>query len=179
MIGHAGSQTARAVDIIRRARTFVASGSVSGQRESLESLIERAVSGIGAIQRDCEIVTTVPANARFVTVDRIQIEQVLTNLLANAIEALDDSIRRRIEITARRQVDDVVLCVRDFGPGLSDETHARLFEPMFTTKHDGSGLGLPICKAIVEAHDGRLWAERPAGGGAAFCVSLPAADRSV
>jgi two-component system sensor kinase FixL len=174
MIGHARSQTTRAADMVKRARTFVVSGAVTGQSESVATLVERALAATVTDEHGIDVVTTIQPSAALVVVDRIQIEQVLTNLLANSVEALDDSTLRRIEIGARRQVDDVVICVRDYGPGLTDETMRRWFEPMYTTKAGGTGLGLPICKSIVEAHGGRMWPERPAGGGAAFCFSLPA-----
>jgi C4-dicarboxylate-specific signal transduction histidine kinase len=177
MIAHADQQTARAAEIIRRMRSFVNSGRIDGRREGIPAMIAKVAAALRLQGRtDIQIVSTIAPNATFVLADRIQIEQVLTNLIANAVEALDDQSPRRIEINARRQVDDIVICVRDFGPGLSDAVHPRLFESLFTTKPGGSGLGLPICKTIVEAHGGELWAERPAGGGAAFCFSLPTAD---
>ena len=79
-------------------------------------------------------------------------------------------------IGAARRGGEIVVEIVDSGPGLSADTLARLFEPLFTTKEAGIGLGMPICKTIVEAHGGRLWAESPAGGGARFNLSLPAAD---
>ena len=69
-----------------------------------------------------------------------------------------------------------MVAIEDSGPGLTDYALARVFEPLFTTKEDGIGLGMPICKTIVEAHGGHLWAESPEGRGARFNLSLPAAD---
>lgn len=177
MIAHADQQTTRAAEIIRRMRGFVNSGRIDGRREAIPAMVAKVAAALRLQGRtDVQIVSTIAPSATYVIADRIQIEQVLTNLIANAIEALEDGAQRRIEISARRQVDDIVTCVRDFGPGLSDDVRPRLFESLFTTKPGGSGLGLPICKTIVEAHGGELWAERPVGGGAAFCFSLPAAD---
>lgn len=179
MIEHADQQTARAAEIIRRMRGFVTSGRVDGRREGLPTMVAKVAAGLRLQGRtDIQIVSTFAPNASFVLADRIQIEQVLTNLIVNAAEALDVDAPQRIEVSARRQVDDIVTCVRDFGPGLPEPVRARLFEPLFTTKPGGTGLGLPICKTIVEAHGGELWTERPPGGGAAFCFSLPAADQA-
>jgi len=110
--------------------------------------------------------------------DRIQLEQVVLNLLANGLEATQDLAGkvRAVQVTTRQEDDGRVgLTVRDSGPGLSPEIRSRLFEPFFTTKAKGMGLGLAVSRSIVEAHGGRLWAEPDRDGGAAFHLSLPAA----
>lgn len=177
MIEQASHETVRAGEIIRRMRSFIVSGKISGRREDLRAMIDNVASDHfcpdGA---EVEIVSKVADDARFVTVERIQIQQVLSNILKNACEALDGCDVRRITIGAARVGEEIVVQILDSGPGISDYALARLFEPLFTTKEDGIGLGMPICKAIVEAHGGRLWAESPAGGGARFNLSLPAAD---
>lgn len=177
MIEQAGHETVKAGEIIRRMRSFIVSGKISGVREDLDAMIEKAASGLacpdgGAV----EIVRSIAPDARFVTAERIQIEQVLANILTNACEALDGCSVRRIEIGTARCGDEILVQIADSGPGLSGYALARLFEPLFTTNAGGMGLGMPISKAIVEAHGGRLWAESPAGGGARFSLSLPAVD---
>jgi len=109
--------------------------------------------------------------------DRIQLEQVVLNLLANAL----DAVRSRPEDTRMVQLStwggdgEVHLQVRDSGPGLSPETLDRLFEPFFTTKAKGMGMGLAVSKSIIEVHGGRIWAEPNQDRGAVFHISLPAA----
>ena len=115
-------------------------------------------------------------NARFVIAERIQIEQVLSNILENACEAVSGRDIRRITILAVSLGGEILVQIRDSGPGLSDHALEHLFEPLFTTKESGVGLGMPICKAIVDAHGGNLWADRPAEGGAMLSLTLPAAD---
>jgi C4-dicarboxylate-specific signal transduction histidine kinase len=176
MIEHANRETQKAAEIIRRMRSFIVTGRIAGRRENLRTMVERVAAGMmipGSSQ--IEIVRDIEL-AYFVTADRVQIEQVLSNLLRNACEALEGQARRRIAITARREGRDVVVRIEDNGPGLEPEILERLFEPQFTTKASGLGLGLAICKTIVEAHGGRIWAENAKGGGAAFSVALPADD---
>src|SRR6185436_1123673 len=139
-------------------------------------MIERVTMGLtlpGAA--DVEIVRTIPLNL-FVVADRIQIEQVISNLVRNACEAIDGATGGRIAISATAQGDEIVVRVEDNGPGLSALALDNVFEPLFTTKPDGLGLGLAICKTIVEAHGGRIWAEALEGGGAGFSVALCAAE---
>ena len=176
MVEHAARETVKAGEIIRRMRSFIVSGKISGRRENLRMMVEKATAILvcpdGA---DIEIVKQVPLTD-FVIVDRVQIEQVLANILKNACEALVGRDVRRIAISSSREDSALVVRIEDSGPGLTDHALARVFEPLFTTKEDGIGLGMPICKTIVEAHGGRLWVESPAGGGAVFHLSLPAAD---
>jgi two-component system sensor kinase FixL len=177
MIEHAGRETVKAGEIIRRMRSFITTGKIAGRRESLAAMIDRATSMLVCPDGgEVELTVAIAPGADLVIAERIQIEQVITNLLGNACEALDGRQHRRIAIAAARTGDEIVVRIEDNGPGLSDYALARLFEPLFTTKEDGIGLGMPICKTIVEAHGGRLWAETPAAGGACFCLSLPAAE---
>jgi FixJ family two-component response regulator len=110
------------------------------------------------------------------TVDPVHIEQVLLNLLRNGIEAMEgtENVVRRITVcTSQSSEEQLQVSVRDTGPGLSANDYSRAFEPFYTTKSDGMGMGLAISRSIIEAHVGRLWAEAGAGGGAAFCFTLP------
>jgi len=107
--------------------------------------------------------------------DRVQLQQLLFNLLVNAIEAMDEVADRpkRLFIRSKQQADEGILVeVRDCGPGLAAAEKA--FEAFYTTKENGLGMGLAICRSIVEAHRGRLWAESADGTGATFCFTLPA-----
>lgn len=109
--------------------------------------------------------------------DRVQVQQVLLNFILNAWEAMSDTaLERRVLTVTTSAADDqsVEICVVDTGRGISSDLQERLFEPFITTKKDGLGLGLSICRSIVDAHGGRLWAENNAEGGATFHISLPA-----
>jgi C4-dicarboxylate-specific signal transduction histidine kinase len=175
MVEHAGHETLKAGEIIRRMRSFIVSGKITGRRENLRTMVEKVTSALACPDGvEIEIVKEVPLTT-FVTADRIQIEQVLSNILTNACEALAGRETRRITISAQAQDEEIVVRIEDSGPGLGEEALARLFEPQFTTKASGMGLGMPICKTIVEGHGGRIWAENVAGGGAAFSLSLLAA----
>jgi two-component system sensor kinase FixL len=176
MIDHASQETLKAGEIIRRTRNFVVNGRISGGRENLRTMIERAILMLGEARRDdLDIYTAVPLDL-FVKADRIQIEQLLANLLLNACEALAGRDDGRIEIDAVRADGEIVIGIADNGPGLSAAALAHLFEPLFTTRPTGTGLGLAVAAVIAEAHGGRVRAENRTGGGALLQVALPAAD---
>jgi signal transduction histidine kinase len=108
--------------------------------------------------------------------DRVQLQQVLLNLILNAIEAMRDvgEEERELLISTRNEPDGVSVEVRDSGPGFAPATLDRVFEAFYTTKPGGLGLGLSICRSIIEAHDGRLWASANLPRGASFQFALPA-----
>jgi C4-dicarboxylate-specific signal transduction histidine kinase len=175
MLDHASRETLKAGEIIRRARNFVVSGRIAGQRENLRTMVERALLTLNGARREAvAIAVEVPLDL-FVTVDRIQIEQLLANLLLNACEATAGQAEGRIVIDAAWIGDEIVLGIADSGPGLTPAVQARLFEPLFTTKEAGTGLGLAVAATIAEVHKGRIWAENIRAGGAIFRVALPAA----
>ena len=179
MIENASRETLKAGEIIRRMRSFIVTGKITARHENLRTMIER-VTCVLALPggADIEIVKDIPLT-HFVVADRIQIEQVFSNLLRNACEVLDGCEQRRIAISATELGEEIVVRIEDSGPGLPEESPERVFEPHFTTKATGLGLGLPICKTIVEAHGGRIWAETLEDGGAAISVSLPAAGACI
>ena len=107
--------------------------------------------------------------------DKIQIQQVLLNLLRNAAEAVADQERRDIALLTQVRDTTVLISVIDNGPGLPDEVKARLFQPFVSTKKTGMGVGLSICHTIITAHNGRLWAEPNPEGGTIFRLTLPTA----
>jgi PAS domain S-box-containing protein len=108
--------------------------------------------------------------------DRVQLQQVLLNLIINAIEAMRDvgEEERELLISSRNEPDGVSVEVRDSGPGFAQATLDRVFEAFYTTKPSGLGLGLSICRSIIEAHGGRLWASANLPRGASFQFALPA-----
>jgi C4-dicarboxylate-specific signal transduction histidine kinase len=109
--------------------------------------------------------------------DRVQLQQVMLNLIVNAIQSMsgvEDGNRELHISTVSIEPDGVCVAVRDTGPGLSPETLSRLFEPFYTTKPEGMGIGLSICRSIIEAHGGRLWAIPCEPRGALFQFTIPA-----
>ncbi|MGO4774819.1 ATP-binding protein, partial [Lysobacter sp. 2RAB21] len=117
-----------------------------------------------------------PANLAPVFADRVMVEQVLLNLVKNAIEAMREipTARRELRIDARMNLDDQIeVRVSDRGAGLSPAEQDQLFSPFFTTKTDGLGIGLAICRSIIEYHEGRLFFEPREGGGSVFGFTLP------
>ncbi|WP_342241151.1 PAS domain-containing sensor histidine kinase [Inquilinus sp. OTU3971] len=170
-------QALRAGQIIRRLRDFVARGETEKHVEIVAKMVEEAsaLALVGAKEHGVKVHLTVDAKPRHVVVDKIQIQQVLLNLMRNAMEAMDGSTRRELEIAAVARGDVIEFAVIDTGPGLTPEVEAQLFQPFVTTKRHGMGIGLSICRTIVEAHGGRLWTEPTPGGGATFRFSLPAA----
>jgi C4-dicarboxylate-specific signal transduction histidine kinase len=175
MIENASRETLRAGEIIRRMRSFIVTGKIAGRSENLRTMIERVTSHTFPGGAQIEIDKAIPLT-HFVIADRIQIEQVFSNLLRNACDALDGCAAGHIAISAMQEGEDVVIRIEDNGPGMTADVLERVFEPYFTTKVKGLGLGMPICKTIVEAHGGRIWGEILEGRGAAFYVALPAAE---
>ncbi len=109
--------------------------------------------------------------------DRVQLQQVILNLIINAVEAMRSVTEgsRELFISTAKDVGGVLVAARDSGPGLSEENPERVFDAFYTTKSDGMGMGLSICRSIVEAHGGRIWTSRDFGQGATFLFTLPLA----
>lgn len=167
----------RASEILRRLRDLVARGKVSVQTEHLPQLIEEACV-LAFVEEDALQIThqlALDPKATWVKVDRIQIQQVLINLLRNAVEAMAGSDRREIMISTRPAGQMVRIEVADTGPGIAPDHMENLFSEFMTTKSEGMGLGLPISRTIIEAHGGEIRAENRPEGGAAFVFTLPRA----
>ena len=113
-----------------------------------------------------------------VLADSIQLQQVIINLIINAIDAMKAVTDRLRELVIRSQLYEggVLVAVLDTGIGIEPEKAGRLFDAFFTTKPDGMGMGLSICRSIIEAHGGRIWASANAGPGATVQFTLPRAD---
>ncbi len=168
-------QTERAHQIIQRLRNFVKKGDSEQHPEPLPEMIQEAVAlSMVSLKKDLSTLETRfdPA-AALVAANRVQIQQVLFNLLRNSMEAMELSTRRSIVIsTAIADAGMVEIGVADSGPGLTPEVRANLFRPFVTTKDSGMGVGLSICRSIVESHGGRLWADDNPGGGMVFRFTL-------
>jgi len=175
----AAAQSLRAGTIVRRLRAFVDGGDTGFQVERLDALVEEATSLglLGAHEAGVHVTMTIAAGLDRVMVDRIQIQQVLVNLIRNAIQSMKGEARKELSIaTAPDRLGWVKVTVSDTGPGIDPEIRDRLFQAFATTKEDGMGLGLSICRTIVEAHGGKIWADAIATGGTAFHFCIPLAD---
>jgi two-component system sensor kinase FixL len=113
-----------------------------------------------------------------VSVDQVQIQQVLVNLIQNAIQAMNSRPRddRRLKISTAVSYDNIQVTVVDSGPGFVAADAETYFEPFVTTKRDGLGIGLSICRDIVEQHDGTIWADTSESGGATIAFTLPRSE---
>ena len=179
----ASDQAERAGKIIRRMRDMVKKGDPNRQPVALPELIDetRAFADIEAQRTGTQLIVDLPAELPRIVVDRIMIEQVLLNLVRNAIEAMSDvPVERRQLRLAAHVVDDRLLQVSviDNGHGLDDDDIERIFAPFYTTKPEGMGIGLAICRSIIEFHQGRLWVEPRREGGTIFHFTVPIEENS-
>jgi len=176
----AAEQALRAGDVIRHLRDFVARGESERQVERLPALIEEASSLalVGAREIDVHVSYELDPAAELVLTDRIQIQQVLLNLMRNAVEAMQGVPRRELHVmTVARDDGMAEVSVIDTGTGLAPEVSEQLFQPFVTTKKQGMGVGLSICRTIVESHGGHIWAETMPAGGTAFRFTLRIVER--
>jgi signal transduction histidine kinase len=168
----------RAADVVSRIRSMVKKA--PGEREDL--VINTKITNVLAIanseilKHGVVIRTELAPGLPLVKGDRVQIQQVLLNLILNAVEAmsaLPDGPRELVIRSERDESGNVLVSVRDTGPGLSPEAMDRIFHPFYTSKKEGLGLGLSICQSIIEAHGGKLWASANTPRGAVFQFTLP------
>lgn len=174
-IEKAGEQALRAGQIIRRLRDFVARGESERAVENLTKLIEEAgaLAMVGAKERDIRVRFVFDPRLDLVLADKVQIQQVILNLIRNAIEAMEQAERRELTVSADQEEGGLaVVGIADTGPGIAPEIMSQLFQPFITTKRTGMGVGLSISRTIIEAHGGRIWVEARPGGGAVFRFTL-------
>jgi two-component system sensor kinase FixL len=173
----AAQQTLRSGEIIRRLRAFVARGEVARRPESVAKLIEEAsaLALVGAKEHGIKVLISIDPHLPNAMVDRVQVQQVLLNLIRNAVEAMEGREVRELSVGTTTDEGAVLVSVADTGGGISPDIEARLFQPFVTTKPEGMGIGLSVCRTIVEAHGGRLWVE-PNSGGSVFRFTLPAGN---
>jgi len=170
------SQAERAGMVIRRIRGFVKRSEPERTRCEVQTIVADAVglADIDAQRLGKRIDVRLEPGLPSLNADPILIEQVLLNLLKNGVEAMRDQPRRTLRLSVAMSGENVVeFAVADGGPGLSPEANAKLFEPFFTTKAEGMGMGLNICRSIIESHHGRLWADTNEWGGCTFRFTLP------
>ena len=174
----ASDQAERAGKIIRRMRDMVKKSDPNRQPVPLTELVDeaRAFADIEAQRTSTQLLVDIPENLPKIVVDRIMIEQVLLNLVKNGIEAMHGiPIERRCLSLKARQLDDrmVEVSVADQGHGIEEGDIERIFAPFYTTKSEGMGIGLAICRSIIEFHQGRLWVEPRREGGTVFRFTVP------
>lgn len=178
-LGKAAAQISRAGRTISHLREFVARGEPDKMQQNLHELIEQSLefARLGVSEQDAVVSLELNANDDLVLVDKIQIKQVLVNLVRNALQAMRSCAKRRL-IVSTSSVGGVAIRVdiADTGSGLSDSDRASIFEPFKTTKTEGLGIGLSISRSIVEAHYGKIWVEPNSGGGTVVSFTLPLAS---
>jgi two-component system sensor kinase FixL len=171
-------QRERASRIVARLRNQVARRSAERQMENLEGVVAEALELVASTVQKANVSLQVEAHPPLppVFIDRVQIQQVIINIVRNAVEAMERTEIRQLILSMHPQGSNVRLDIADFGPGLSKEIGERLFEPFVTTKSSGMGLGLSICKNIIETHGGELSARANEPHGTVFSILLPASD---
>ncbi len=171
----------RASEVIARIRSLISKATPEKSRLEINQVIlETAALAEGqALRNEVTISFELSSDLPPVLGDSIQLQQVVLNLLVNGIEAMSGVPGRRRTLVIRSQAENggqVRVSVEDSGVGISSEVMSRLFEPFFTTRPKGMGMGLPISRSIIEAHGGRLWAESNGSDGAVFQFTLPSGD---
>jgi two-component system sensor kinase FixL len=169
-------QCQRAGQVIRRLREFMGKGETRRGLQDINTVIEEsaALALVGATENGLELKLELDRGLPAVFVDKIQIQQVVANLIKNALDAMERSQNRQLTLrTSRHGGDAVEVEISDTGPGIAANVADRLFEPFVTTKPQGMGIGLSICRSIIEDHHGHLVANANEDGGATLRFTLP------
>ncbi|TAL03255.1 MAG: PAS domain-containing sensor histidine kinase [Rhodospirillaceae bacterium] len=175
-LSRAGDQALRAGLIIQRMRGFVSRNESEKNAEDIKAILHESIALALPEARNIHVDVHFQKKLPAVLVDKIQIQQVLLNLLRNAAEAIEGQPRQALTIDTTTKANMVQISIADTGPGLAPEVLAQLFQPFVTTKRNGMGMGLSVCRQIIEAHGGQLWTEANPGGGAIFLFTVPQAS---
>ncbi len=172
----------RAGEIIRRIRALAKKSPPRNDCLNInETILEVIALAHGEIERNrVSLQTQLSSDVPVILGDRIQLQQVILNLIINAVEAMggtSDGPRELLISSTKNDLQDLLVAVRDSGPGLDPNSLDHLFTAFFTTKPNGMGMGLAISRSIIEAHGGRLWATPNNGQGATFQFTLPIGDK--
>lgn len=173
------AQANRAGQIIHRMRQFLQKGETERQPESINKVLEEAsaLALVGAKESGVVVRMELGIDLAPVMIDRIQIQQVILNLIRNGIEAMQSVARRELLIATNQGENDLVqVTIADSGPGLAPDVAEQLFQPFVTTKEKGMGLGLSICRSIIDSHGGKIWATANPDNGVTFAFTLPVMD---
>jgi C4-dicarboxylate-specific signal transduction histidine kinase len=168
----------RASEVISRIRSLINKTAPERIRIQINEIIEEvvALADRQASRNEVSVVTELTPDLPLVVGDRIQLQQVILNLMLNGIEAMSgvhDRSRRLVVRSRMQDAEQIRVSIEDSGIGVTEKNISRLFEPFFTTRSQGIGMGLPISRSIVEAHGGRLWAESTVNQGSVFQFTLP------
>ena len=177
-LAEATQEVLRAGEIVRRMREFISRGDTEHSIESLPRLISEAnaLAMVGSREYGIDVQVGFDPKAESVLVDRIQVQQVLFNLIRNAMDAMVCSKVRSLTISSANGPSGfVTVSIQDSGSGISEEVAAQLFQPFMTSKTTGMGIGLSICRTIIEAHGGRIWFQNGLDRGTIFRFTLPKA----
>jgi len=175
--------TDRARDIIDRIREQIKKAPPRKQRFDLNAAINEVIILARSVtnQNGVSVQTRLAEGLFSVDGDRVQLQQVLLNLILNAAEAMSsvEEGARELLISTEQDQAGALVAVRDSGPGIDPAHLDRLFDAFYTTKSGGTGMGLSICRSIIDAHGGKLWAEANEPRGATFQFTLPDAEREL
>ena len=174
------AQSLRLGTVVRRLREFTSRGDTERSVEDLNAVVEEIceLATLGTATDGIDLEMNLAADLPPVLIDHVQIQQVVLNLVRNSIDALNDCETGTITVSTTPRGDMVEVVVSDDGPGLTPEVRERLFEPFVSTKRDGIGIGLSICRTIVEAHGGRIALDTDTTCGTGFRFSVPVFDES-
>ncbi len=169
------SEIRRASEIIRQMRDFMRKRKTAKSLHDVNHVVEEAIAIalIGAEAGGVHVTTDLGANVGEASLDRIQIQQVVINLIRNSIDAMQDAEKKHLAISTAKKSRFIEIKISDTGHGLSDDVKKRLFEPFFTTKEEGMGIGLSISKSIIDAHQGEITAIEKESPGVIFSIKLP------
>lgn len=171
------AETDRAKVIVERTRSYLQRGARTLEECDVRELIRSALRIVAgeAQAHQIKIGVDLSHDLRSLSCEPIQLQQAFVNLMVNAIHAMRTSAHRQLTIRSRRDEGQVQMFVEDTGSGIAPEEVQRIFEPFYSTRQGGMGMGLSICRTIVEAHGGSLAVKSEPGAGASFVVSLPGA----
>jgi C4-dicarboxylate-specific signal transduction histidine kinase len=173
----------RAGEVITRVRKLLRKGESKSELIDLNKLVESTLRLLHGelVKRKIHLELALAADLPTISGDAVQLQQVLLNVIMNAMDAMNSKApsQRAISITTRAKGRQIEAVIVDAGHGITAEDQMRLFNPFFTTKEEGLGLGLSICSTIVKSHGGRLSIENSAGGGAMAVIALPTLDNLV
>ena len=179
LLDKAEAQVFRAAKIVKRVRTFVSKSEPSREAFDVNQLMNETIE---LMQTDVRLESvnidfTTKDESLVVHADRLQIQQVMVNLIQNAVDAVESMEQKLVRITSTIDTGLARISVADSGEGFRDENVSRLFTSMYTTKARGLGMGLSICRTIIESHGGNITAQNGSPGGAVFTFSIPASHQ--